>query len=476
MPFSSFLRTGLLQKPIWRKIIFTIGFFLSFQNIQAEIIEFPENFKWCIATSAHQIEGANYNSDWWAFEQKPNSIPSGDSSEKGTDHWNRVEEDTLLMKNLGIDTYRFSIEWAKIEPIEGIFDLSVLEHYKNEIQILRREGITPMVTLLHFTLPKWLADKGGLLSESFPNHFIHFTNKVYETLGDKVDTWITFNEVLSIAAQGYLKNEWPPQFEAQGDKHRLETVFQVIKNSLLAHMEAYNLLHELASEADREISVGMAHSLAIIKPVPLTLKRNLMILVDLLGANFFDKSYNWFYLDAFKHGVLKWKIPGVVFLKEEIPSLKDTLDFIGINYYARHHIQMDLSASTTEKKFQMIVRGEYDDMGLESYPKGIEEILLKVHKKFPTLPVYITENGIADGSDKKRTYFIKEHLKHIHQAIKKGVNVRGYCYWTLIDNFEWTFGYQIKYGLYSLDSSMSRIPRDSVDEFKKIIKNNGFTE
>ena len=454
----------------------SIKLVLSLSDVTAKSIIFPQNFKWCISSSAHQIEGGNYNSDWWEFEQKSGNILDGDTSKKATDHWNRVQEDVFLMKDLGISTYRFSVEWAKIEPFEGSFDQSVLDHYREEVQILRREGIEPIVTLLHYTLPQWLAKKGGLHGKSFPGHFAKYTKKVYESLGDVVDMWVTFNELLGPVAKGYLKDDWPPQDEGRDEKDKLNRALDAIKNSLSAHALSYHSLHALAATAKRKVSVGMIHALATIRPVYQIIPPHLLLL-NLLGAHFFARSYNWNLLHALKSGILQWNIPSVLSYYEFVPLLQNSLDFIGINYYSRHNIRLNLFSPTLDDMFQIVYKGEIDDMGWEAYPQGITRLLLKVQKIFPGLPIYITENGIADNSDEKRIDYIKEHLKAIHRAINKGVEVKGYCYWTLVDNFEWNYGYTMKYGLYALDpETMSRTPKKSAEEFKKIINSNGFID
>lgn len=165
---------------------------------------FPAHFKWCVATAAHQIEGSNTNSDWWAFEQVTGNVAKGDKSGMAADHWNRVEADTKLMKELNVNAYRFSIEWAKIEPQQGQWNKEAIEHYRNEIQVLRSHGIKPLITLHHFTLPQWVVKKGSWLWSDFPQAFKKYTEVVISEIAPDVQDWMTFNEPMVIISGDIL--------------------------------------------------------------------------------------------------------------------------------------------------------------------------------------------------------------------------------------------------------------------------------
>lgn len=174
---------------------------------------FPENFKWCVATSAHQIEGNNVHSNWWSFEQKPGKIRDGKHSGIATNHWNRLDEDTTLLADLNVDQYRFSVEWAKLEPQPGHWNHEAFAHYRKELALLSSKGIEPMITLQHFTLPQWVADRGGFEWEGMPEAFETFALRVYQELGSTVRDWITINEPQVMLALGYIEGIHPPEKE-----------------------------------------------------------------------------------------------------------------------------------------------------------------------------------------------------------------------------------------------------------------------
>ena len=181
------------------------------RDISSTFHKFPEKFKWCVATSAHQIEGNNIYNDWWAWEQiKPSKIKNGDRSLMATDHWNRYAEDIQLMKYLGVTEYRFSVEWSRIEPTEGNFNQEAIKHYRDEILELKKNGINPMVTLHHFTSPKWFADLGGWAQDSSVKQFKKYTEFVNQNIGDLVEYWLTFNEPMVMLAGGYINGVFPP--------------------------------------------------------------------------------------------------------------------------------------------------------------------------------------------------------------------------------------------------------------------------
>ena len=451
-------------------------------------LKFPDGFSWCVATSAHQNEGRNYNSDWWAFEQIPGVIQGGDTSEVATGHWDRVEEDINLMKDLGLKAYRFSVEWAKIEPSPGQFDQSVLDHYREKLEILHGRQITPMVTLLHFTLPQWVAEKGGLLSPHFPQYFAQYVRRVYTAFGHLVSLWITFNEPINPILQGYVTGEWPPMTSLELPiQERYGLAFDAFKHTLLAHAQAYRILHDQAAKSSRrKIQVGISHVLAKIEPLETSLLKIVASLQDAGGSFVLDRA-QWIIPMALKTGRLKLKMAYLRplyndFIKKEfLKGIKGTQDFFGLNYYQRMHLKVNPHASGPLEQFQITTTPDPDrlttEMGWEIYPEGLTEMLLKVKRHFPSLPVYITENGLADSNnhDHLRVQYIKDHLAAVHRAIRAGVDVRGYCHWTLIDNFEWTFGYGPKMGLFALDpETLERIPRHSTNIYKKIIKDNGF--
>ena len=427
----------------------------------SQTLNFPENFQWCVATASHQIEGNNKDSDWWEFERRPGTIKHNDKSIKATDHWNRLEEDTQILVDLGVKSYRFSLEWAKIEPKEGQWNKDALEHYKKEILLLKKNNINPMVTLHHFSLPLWFAKKGGWANKQAPQYFQKYITKVYNHLGDLgVSSWATFNEPTWNLISGYVTGEFPP------GKKDIKLLKDPLKGVILSHGLAYKTLHQLAK--NKPIKVGLVQNLNVF--IPLRWWNPL----DHYAKSILDNVYNWSILNTIKNGHFKVNFPTAFKDDSPMPQLKNTLDFLGVNYYTRQFIKFMFSPPFIKAQ-TMAPKEKITEMGWEIYPKGIYTMAKKAHQTFPRLPIFITENGIGDKTDKKRPQFIKEHLFYIHKLLQERIPILGYCYWTLIDNFEWAHGYKPRFGLYNLDlKTLKRTPRNSAKIYSEIIKNNGF--
>ncbi|MEE2744122.1 MAG: family 1 glycosylhydrolase, partial [Bdellovibrionota bacterium] len=241
-------------------INFLVFLFLIPSLSFSQTLTFPGNFQWCVATASHQIEGNNTHSDWWEFERRPGTIKNNDKSIKATDHWNRLEEDTQILVDLGVKSYRFSLEWAKIEPKEGQWNKEALEHYKKEILLLKKNNINPMVTLHHFSLPLWFAKKGGWANKLAPQYFQKYVTKVYKHLGDLgVSSWATFNEPTWNLISGYVTGEFPP------GKKDIKLLKDPLKGVVLSHGLAYKTLHKLAK--NRPIKVGFVQNLNVFLPL-----------------------------------------------------------------------------------------------------------------------------------------------------------------------------------------------------------------
>jgi len=370
-----------------------------------EEYKFPENFLWGSATSSYQVEGRIENNDW-AQAAQAGTVPAAGIA---TDHYNRYEEDFDIAKSLGQNAHRFSIEWARIEPEEGRFNEIEIEHYKKVIDALRNRGMEPFVTLWHFTLPLWFSKMGGFTNSKASFYFSRYTEYVVSRLGDRVKFWITINEPLIYARKSFLaKNKsWPPF------KNNIFRFFKVIKTLIASHIMSHNVIKKLNS----------AHQVGIAK------------------NNIYFENY-----------------PFIKYFWNSLFTIKNSLDFIGLNYYFHRRFPRTKGKNLT-------------DMGWEIYPKGIYHVLkyLKKYKK----PIYITENGLADEQDKKREKFIKGHLLWVHKAIQEGVDLRGYFYWSLLDNFEWAHGFDPRFGLVEVDyQTLQRKIRPSAYEYAKICKNN----
>lgn len=392
--------------------------------------KFPSPFFWGCSTSAHQIEGDVVN-DWSEWErsdarlhslatngQQPEEFISGAACES----WNRFEEDIACLKQLGVNSYRFSLEWSRIEPVKGQFDYDAIQRYKRFIERLREEQIEPFVTLWHWPVPLWVRDQGGWLSKQTVEDFSSFTQVVTTELSDLVTYWITINEPQVYASQSYYSALWPPQ-----EKSLLKAL-RVIKHLVEAHKAAYYVIKSHNAHAQ----VGLAsHNIHFSAKQPWG--------VNQLLAKTMSMLWNDWFLD----------------------QVNATQDFIGLNYYFHKSVDIHLG-----KKDQLV-----SDLGWELYPEGLEHVLNDL-KRFHK-PVYITEHGLADKDDRHREWYLKESLKHIHASIGAGVDVRGYFHWSLLDNFEWADGFFPRFGLFEVDrQTCKRTARPSVSVYKSIIEQN----
>lgn len=421
------------------------------------LAHFPQSFKWCSATAAHQVEGENIHSDWWTFEQMPGAIKNNDKSGLAVNQWNLFPEDIKRMKALGLNSYRFSVEWAKIEPKENSWDEKALDHYRQMVKQLRLAGIEPLVTLHHFTLPQWFAAKGGWSSQESVPLFVRYATRVFEALHQDVDTWVTFNEPMVVITVGYLDGLFPPL-----KKNDAKGALMALKNILQSHAEA--VLKMRGIDLQKKARFGFAHHLRVFDP------ENKFNPLDYIVRNQLDQIWNWSFPMALSTGRFKLSIPFQASIDEEIPHLKGTQDFFGINYYTRDLVGFSLSAPYFKRS--TVNGASVSDLGWEIYPQGLERLLIDIHEKFPNLNILITENGIADATDLKRTAFIEEHLRIVEKAIASGIPVEGYCHWSLLDNFEWAEGFTPRFGLYEVVyPSLVRIQRKSSLRLKTIIEN-----
>lgn len=402
-------------------------------------LRFPDGFLWGAATAAHQVEGNNKNNDWWEFEQKGN-VNNGETSGIAVDHYNRYEEDFDIAKSLNHNAHRFSIEWSRIEPREGEFDMDEIRHYAEVIKALKERGMKVMVTLFHYSSPLWFAKKGGWENKDAIKDFLRFVEQVLKYLGSEVDYWITINEPMGYAVQGYLRGEFPPGIKS------VFRFLKVVKIFVRAHNEAHFLIHRFF----RDAKVGIAKNLPFME-------------------SFDKKSLR----DKFVTNVAKY-IDYKMFLDEVV----DSLDFLGVQIYYYIRVKFKLGGEYVKLGDEYGVNNHADnklprcDRNWEIYPEGIYHVL-KDLKKY-NVPIIITENGVADREDRLRADFIRDSLISIHRAICEGVDVRGYFHWTLTDNFEWTRGRSMRYGLVEIDyeNNLKRIIRPSAKYFAEICERN----
>ena len=416
---------------------------------------FPADFKWGVATAAHQVEGNNANNDWWGWERQEGHVEKGHVSGLACNWWENAEADFDRAAALGMNALRLSVEWSRVEPHRGTFDEVALERYVEMIRGLRDRGIEPLVTLHHFTNPRWLADQGGWESAETVDLFIRFVRRVVEVLAPYCDLWCTINEPNVYAYQSYLAGLWPPGLSDFG------TAMEVMRNLLLGHARAYQVIHEVQPEA----RVGFAHNMRVFDPAkpdsPL----------DRLATGITDRVYNRSILKTFKRGL--WALPlgfGLAL------KLRRTLDWVGLNYYTREVVAFDRTRAEEGfgRRFHAedaeLLDGGYGEL----YPEGMLRCLK--HLARLDVPIYVTENGIPDADDDQRPRYLLTHLHQMWHAIQRCYPVMGYYHWTLVDNFEWAEGWTLRFGLIELDpQTQERTPRRSAELYGNLIRANAIT-
>ncbi|NVM55804.1 MAG: glycoside hydrolase family 1 protein [Candidatus Helarchaeota archaeon] len=418
---------------------------------QYEDLIFPKEFLWGSATSAHQVEGNNNKNHWWLWEQKGGNIADGSVSGVACDQYNRYKEDIQLMKELSHNAYRFSIEWSRIEPEKGKFDAQEVEHYRDVLNTLIDNGITPMVTLHHFTNPIWLQKMGAWENPEVVDLFERYTVHVAEALGDLVPFWNTINEPMIVALIGYLVGVHPP------NKKDMAAFAKVAVNLLKSHGKGYHAIHRTV-KGGKHPQVGIVKTLIAFEPFDPNSD------ADKQKANSRHQLFNLWFLNGITTGVIGVPLSN----NEEIPYLKGSSDFFGVNYYTRELLKGDTSGRISGSK-------EKNDMGWEIYPEGLYNLLIAV-KKY-NKPIYITENGICTTEDERRSKFLVQHLISVHQALQQGVDIRGYLHWSLMDNFEWNEGFAKRFGLVELNyETQERKPRPSAYLYQDIITGNKITK
>jgi beta-glucosidase len=396
---------------------------------------FPPDFRFGVATSAHQVEGGNDRSDWWAFEQAPGAIADGTRSGSACEHFSRFRDDLDLVKALSLDTYRFSVEWARIEPEPGRFDPAAREHYREVVAGCRERGLEPFVTLYHFTLPAWLAENGGWLAPDSPERFARYVRFVCEGLSGQVTYWVTINEPVVYLYHAYLLGRWPPA------RRSFPQMIRAGRNLLRAHFAACRILREYPAAGGAAPQVGVAKHLRVFDPARDGNR------LDAWAASGQEAWFNWAFLDGIERG----RFPPPLGYGERVPGAVPAQDYVGVNYYTRDRVRFALSRPDALFGVQTTTPGApLSDLKWEIYPEGLARLIRAVHRRYGK-PIWVTENGVADAQDARRPAFLVQHLARVAAAVAEGIPVKGYLHWSLYDNFEWADGYAARFGLYALD-------------------------
>ncbi len=410
-----------------------------------------------VATAATQIEGGDYNNNWYEWGQK-GKIKDGASSITACDHWNRVEEDTSIMKNLGIETYRMSVEWSRINPKEDEWSEEGIKHYIDEVDLLLKNNIVPLITLHHFSSPIWIQDIGGWKNKRTIDYFAMFVEKVVLFMGDRVTDYCVINEPNVFVNDTYMDGKYPG-----GENGNIIGYFKAAKNLINAHVRSYELIHKLRDENHFKgvTKVGVTPHLSYFE---LNTKNPFFRLTK----KFIDHSFHGLFLKGMIKGRLSFP-----FLPKRLGTKNQYADFIGVNYYTRSMISpaFDLGMMFGKVHYkENLSENEKTDLDWEIFPKGLYSVVKAVYDKYK-LPIYITENGIADKNDIHRSRFINIHLEQVNKLINEGVNIERYYYWSLLDNLEWDDGYGPRFGIVHVDyETQKRTIRQSGLEYKRIIE------
>ncbi len=429
--------------------------------MSALVTRFPAAFRWGAATSAHQVEGGNTASDWWRFERLPGTIAGGDVSGDACRHWQRFDDDFALAAADGHTMHRLSLEWARIEPEPGRIDTAAVAHYHEVFAALARRRITPLVTLFHFTLPAWVADRGGFAERATLDRFDAFVRLCAREYGGAVDWWCTVNEPEVYAFRAYSEGTWPPR------RRDDSTALAVIANLLEAHARAAAILRaEDRADADGDghaTRIGFAKHWVVFEP------SRPWFPLDVLRARVERAVFDDAIVAAPATGRVALSIPGARAVRRTVDGLAGSVDWIGLNYYTRWKVRM-----FAPDPHVVAPGAETNDLGWEHFPRGIEAGATALARV--GVPVIVTENGVADAADRLRPRALVETLIHLGRAIERGVPVTGYLHWSLLDNFEWAEGYRGRFGLYAVDFTHPDRPRTrrrAADVHARIIRSNG---
>jgi beta-glucosidase len=440
-------------------------------------IRFPKTFLWGAATSAYQIEGSPLAdgagpSNWHRFAHTPGMTANGETGDVACDHYRRYQEDVRLMRELGLNAYRFSISWSRVLPDgTGRVNSAGLDFYQRLVDLLLAENITPMATLFHWDLPAALEDRGGWLNRDIAGWFSEYAGRVVKALGDRVAFWATLNEPWVVTDGGYLHGVLAP-----GHRSPFETP-----------IASHNLLraHGAGLQAIRAAGGRQAGLVVNLEPkYPASDSP-----ADLAATRRAEAYMNRQYLDPVFLGSYPEELAEIYgeawprFPAPDFDLIREPLDWLGINYYTRAVTRDDPGDWPVGASRVRQPQHTYTAMDWEVYPQALTDVLLWVRQRYGSIPLYITENGaafsdppFADGSvdDPLRVQYYREHLIAAHRAMAHGVDLRGYFVWSLLDNFEWSAGYAKRFGLVAVDrQTLSRTPKASARFYTEVIRSDG---
>lgn len=443
-------------------------------------MSFPKDFVWGAATASYQIEGAALEDGrgeciWTRFSHTPGKVANGDTGDLACDHYHRYAEDVALMKATGLQAYRFSIAWSRVLPAgRGEPNPAGLDFYKGLVDELLKADITPYITLYHWDLPQALQDEGGWENPESVKWFADYTDLMTRQLGDRVKHWITHNEPWVVAFVGNYEGRHAP------GKADLPTALMVAHHLLLSHGEAISVIRSNVSEAQAGITLNVTVAESVSDRPE-----------DVYAARRHDGYVNRWFMDPLMKGSYPADMVGV--FEAHIPDELDINaisaarvenDFIGINYYTRAVVGAGEDNQPFNLQLFPQMGAEHTEMGWEVYPEGLYKIIMRLHEDYAPKAIYVTENGAAfddpapDGQevveDARRVAYLKSHFAAAGRAIEDGAPLRGYFVWSFLDNFEWAYGFDKRFGLYHIDyQTLKRTPKRSAFFYADFIRENG---
>lgn len=403
-------------------------------------LRFPDGFLWGTASSSHQVEGGEDGSDWAAWE-RARGLDRG----RACGWWaGRAEEDLAAAAGLGQNAHRMSLEWGRLEPEEGTFSDQAFARYGEILAAAARHGLTMMVTVSHFTLPRWLAARGGWAANAAPGLFARYAAECARRLGSRVSLWATLNEPSVLSLMGYVRGDWPP------GRGGVALAYRALANQLRGHADARAAMKETGAR------VGLVINAPLLDPA------DPASMADRAAAGAQDWMFTGAVLHALRTGLF---VPPMVSPRSRVPGLEGGVDFLGLNYYGRYAVRFP-----GRHVHEPSVRTERNDWG-QIAPSGLARQLLRLWDL--RVPLYVTENGVMDAADALRPRYLVDHVAAVGEAIRLGADVRGYFHWTLVDNFEWAEAWNPSFGLFALDRvTQRRTARPSAAVFEGICRAN----
>ena len=402
--------------------------------------QFPSDFFFGLATAPGHVED-QLDDIWkvWGETGRTIGFPTTPRAQERLQFWTHPEVELDLAQATGISVYRLGVDWGRVMPRPHEFDQKAIKRYHEILSMVKKRKMKIMLTLMHHSVPKWAQEMGGWQNDEMNKHFLEFSQKMIEEFHGDVEYWLTFNEANVFATLAYTAGMWPP-----GEKKSFTSLlaFGPIRGETVKAMDrmsdSHNEIYEWAHKKYPKIKMGIAHNMAWYT-----------------GKSFLDRMSA-----SFTSRLMNWRFP---------ENIRGHMDFFGFNYYGAEWIKgMGVDIDPEE---------EYSEAGRAVYPQGLYFLLKDIHERFEDLPILITENGIADSTDNLRPAYLLEHLEAINQAMKEGVPVKGYIFWTLSDNMEWSDGYCPKFGLVEVmrDEKLKRLPRTSYHLFSNLIKTKSYT-